>query len=275
MPETPREGAPIWIDYTCHNTEAMKTFYTEIFGWEFVDQGEDFGHYHFIRKDGTDVGGFAAAMHEDGTPASTEEMPTSWMIYLETLDIEKTVSAAEAAGAPAFFPPMAVGELGTFTVITDPAGAAVGLWQRGTYPGFSLPLTPGTPVWFENMSADFDAALPFYRDVLAWDVAWMGPDGEGDPAADSSGAEPAEGEMRYVTHGAGDTAVAGLCDAKEWFEQSQWRVYLTTENADEACAKVTELGGRIVDGPMDSPFGRVASAVDPEGGTFQIHQPLG
>ena len=35
---------------------------------------------------------------------------------------------------------------------------------------------------------------------------------------------------------------------------------------------VEEHGGRVVDGPTDSPFGVVATVLDPAGATFQLIQ---
>ena len=39
-----------------------------------------------------------------------------------------------------------------------------------------------------------------------------------------------------------------------------------------AAERVRELGGALLDGPIDSPFGRVATVADPEGASFQIIQ---
>ena len=34
--------------------------------------------------------------------------------------------------------------------------------------------------------------------------------------------------------------------------------------------RIEEHGGTVLDGPSNSPFGRVATIADPEGATFQI-----
>ena len=36
---------------------------------------------------------------------------------------------------------------------------------------------------------------------------------------------------------------------------------------------VREHGGRVLDGPQDSPFGRVTTVTDPAGATFQLNEP--
>lgn len=264
MPEISRHGAPIWVDLTVQDLPASQRFYSEVFGWEFHDAGPEFGHYQRITKDGHQVGGMMRAMTQDGQPL---EAPSVWTVYLESQSIEETVRAAQEAGAQVMVPAMAVGEMGTMAVLIDPAGAVVGVWQRGTFSGVDLPLSPGTPVWFESMSVNMDAALPFYREVFGWEPEFMAEDG-------TVVVEPHDGvRYPYVTANIDGETVAGLCDAREWFDHSQWRWYVSVEDADATAAAILARGGSVLDGPMDSPFGRVATVADPEGASFQINQP--
>lgn len=251
----PLKARPIWIDLFTSDAAGATEFYRELFGWNVADQGEDFGHYAMIDKGGKFVGGLMG--QQPGQPGG----PTTWTVYLEVGDIADATDRARAAGAQVMVEPMEVQGTGWMAVLVDPSGAGVGLWQPTEFGGFDLPLTPGTPVWFELMSSDFDAALPFYRDVLGWDISWMGPEG-------------GEEGFRYVTNGKDEKAAAGLCDAKGMLggAPSYWRIYFGVENCDQAAARVVELGGKVTDGPTDSPFGRFATCLDPQGATFQINQ---
>ncbi|WP_209370506.1 VOC family protein [Brevibacterium renqingii] len=251
MPADPREGQPVWIDYTCHEFESTTNFYSQIFGWEFNDQGPDFGHYNMITKDGVTIGGAMRALNMDGTP--NPMIPATWTTYLHTEDISDVYAKALEAGAAPVAEPMAVGPLGQMAVITDPTGAGVGMWQPGEFSGFDTPLTPGTPVWFELITVNYSAANEFYGHVFSFEITPMG-------------------DFPYSTHGAGDDAVAGICDAREWVQNSYWRTYFNVEHADAAASKVTELGGKVLDGPEDSPYGRIVTVTDPEGATFQLQQ---
>lgn len=56
---------------------------------------------------------------------------------------------------------------------------------------------------------------------------------------------------------------------------SYWRVYFQVPDMDAALQVIEAEGGRVIDGPQDSPFGRVASVLDPAGATFQLNQPCG
>lgn len=189
MTASPLPGRPLWIDLTTHDTDGAREFYRELFGWEFEDQGADFGHYAIITKDGGRVGGLMTSMMGQEGPTSEPTGPTTWSVFLHTDDIDAALAAIPTVGGQVFYGPMDIGDQGRQAFVSDPAGAALGLWQPLDLPGFAMPGTHGTPVWFEVQSNDLDAALPFYRDVLHWDIHWLG----GSPHASDG--------MRYAMNG--------------------------------------------------------------------------
>jgi len=254
-----REGAPAWIDLGTPDVQGAMRFYGELFGWRFEDQGEEFGGYRLVYSGEDLIGGL---MDTTGVPAPDGgEVPVAWTVYLRTPDMAAAVERMGAVGGRVLLPPMPVADRGFMGLAFDPAGALVGMWQPGTLEGLDLPMRAGTPVWFEVMSTDFDAALPFYRDVFGWDVHTMADDG-----------------WRYATHGPEAESSAGLCDARGVIAEgtpSFWRVYLGYEGIDAGIERVRELGGRLLDGPVDSPYGRLATVADPAGAMFQLIEAVG
>jgi predicted enzyme related to lactoylglutathione lyase len=53
---------------------------------------------------------------------------------------------------------------------------------------------------------------------------------------------------------------------------ANWQIYFGVEDADAALAKIVKLGGSVIMGPDDSPYGRLAQAADPTGAVFKIVQ---
>lgn len=258
MSQTP--GSPVWMDLGTTDLQSSKKFYGELFGWNFTSTGPDFGGYEMIDA-GVPVGGLGLNMDAEGN--LDPNLPVWWTVYLKVEDIDGTLAAVTKHGGTVFVPPMQIGDMGSMAIVAAPSGAAFGLWQSGSFDGFDTEGRPSTSTWFETLTKDFDADAAFYAAVMGWDNAPMGPDG--DPEAPDRG--------RYVTNFAGDGATAGLCEANAWLPEempSFWRMYIKVEDADQTVAKVEELGGRLVDGPIDSPFGRVATVADSLGGTFQV-----
>ncbi len=260
-------GSPVWVDLGVPDLPAVRGFYEALFGWEFEDMGEQFGHYHMITNDGAPVGG-AMSMLEDEA-----DQPAAWTIYLKTDDIEKSLTDTAAAGGQVVVPAMPMPGLGSMGIVFTPGGEGLGLWQADGFEGFVLNGTAGAPVWFEVMSFDFDADAEYYRNVWDWQPSALGDDGS--EAAD--GGDNVRGkDGEYVNSRPGEAATAGLCRApREWFPEgtpSFWRAYFAVADADAAAEQVRALGGTVVDGPMDTPFGRLATVTDPAGATFQISQ---
>lgn len=262
-PGTPRRpGSPTWMDLTCHDLESARRFYGDLFGWAFEDTGPQTHHYHRATAGEHPVAGLMLAMDPDGTPVSGDELPATWTVYLATDDVDRTAAEIVEAGGSVRFGPLDVPDAGRMAFVADAVGAPFGIWQATPFPGFDTPGTPGTPVWFECMSGDALVAEQFYRDAVGWDISVM---------SGSTGDAP-----WYATNGADENATAGLCDAAAFMPAGApgyWRMYLAVEDTEATLAQLQELGGRVLDGPRDSPFGYVATVADPEGASFQVIQP--
>lgn len=254
-------GSPVWVDLGVPDLAAVQGFYTALFGWQFEDMGPGYGNYHMITHHGAHVGG-AMSMPED-----EQDQPAAWTVYLKTEDIERSLTDTAAAGGNVIVPAMLMPGLGSLGIVITPGGEGLGLWQSDGFDGFVLGGTIGAPVWFEVMSFDYDADAEYYGTVWGWELTPVTDDGQ-DAAEDE--------QMVYANNRPGKAATAGLCQApRAWFPEgtsSFWRAYLSVEATDAAAGLIRAQGGTVLDGPVDTPFGRLASVADPAGATFQIVQ---
>lgn len=82
--------------------------------------------------------------------------------------------------------------------------------------------------------------------------------------------------VRYGMNATGEEQdTAGICDASSFLPEgtpSLWRTYFTVANTDAAVEKIKGLGGSLVEGPAETPYGRLATVAGPEGAHFQIVQ---
>jgi predicted enzyme related to lactoylglutathione lyase len=181
-----------------------------------------------------------------------------WGIYLRVDDAHKALDAAVSAGAHVRQPAVDIADLGTSAVIDDPGGARIGLWQVNTFGGFGgVREGAGMPAWAELHTRNYDQAIAFYRDVFGWDVH-------------SAGDTP---EFRYSTLGPGDNAYGGIMDAAAFLPPdapARWSVYFGAGDVDTRLACAVELGGSVVTPAEDTPYGRLATATDPNGAQFKL-----
>jgi hypothetical protein len=145
------------------------------------------------------------------------------------------------------------------TVLADPAGAAIGLWQPDQHRGFGRVGDPGTPVWHELLTRDYESARAFYADVFGWTIAAL---------EDSA-------DFRYSTASLdGGEPFAGLMDAATTLPDgmpSFWQVYIGVDDVDASIGRVNQLGGSLLREPQDTPYGRMAGVADPLGGAFLLN----
>jgi predicted enzyme related to lactoylglutathione lyase len=245
--ETVPTGAPIWIDLMSSDPEKSKAFYGGLLGWTADEPNAEFGGYTNFRLGEDGVAGLMQAA--EGAPAD------QWSVYLQTDDAAATVEKAKAAGSMVFVEAMPVGDLGTMAVVTDPGGGVIGMWQPGEHKG-GVVATDGAPCHFELHTRSYDDVLPFYADVFGWTV---NRDNESDG-------------FRYATYDIADGENAGVMDASILPDDAPlgWGVYFAVPDMGAAVAKVAELGGKIVQGPDDTPYGALAVGVDTTGSIFKL-----
>ena len=251
-------GTPTWLDYGTPHFQAAQEFYEGLFGWNYEVGGEETHFYTMVGQNGAPVAGMmdtSGMTCPDGGP-----VPVEWSVYLSVDDITTTLDKATASGGTVVSGPHSMDGIGKFAMVIDPAGATIGLWEDDGFEGYVFNAQHGTPVWFELMSMDAQKSLDFYTAVFDFTPVAM----------------PGDGEVGYWTNGAVDQASSGICAANEWFPegtQSFWRVYFQVPNADDAANWVKAHGGAVLDGPVDSPFGRIVTVADPQGATLQLNQP--
>ncbi len=247
-------GDPCWVDLMTSDTEKAKEFYGALFGWTFQTGDQElYGGYITASKDGKTVAGIMQK------PQDMAQMPDIWSTYLRAADINAVTEAARANGGQVFLEPMDVPEQGWMAMYGDPSGAAVGAWQFGNHQGYELSGEPGTVVWLDLQSKDYRSAVEFYERVFGWETV----------------VESDTPEFRYTTLGSGDDAKAGIMDASGYLPEevpSSWQVYFGVDHVDATVEQAVSLGATVIEAPVDTPYGRMATLTDPTGALFKLNQ---
>ncbi len=251
----PPAGAPCWVDLWTSDVDGSRRFYSGLFGWEPQEPNPEFGGYFMFTRGGVPIAG---AMGDMGDRKATD----TWSAYFACADLTGTIAAAERAGATVLSPATPVADLGVQAVLLDPTGANFGLWQPGTFPGFTALDEPGAPSWFELHTRDHGRAIDFYRTVLGVVTVPMG----------------GEHQIAYTVlrSASGDSDLAGVMDASQFLPPgggARWSVYWHVSDVAATLEKAASLGGTVVAGPDDTPFGVLATLRDPSGAEFKVRTP--
>ena len=112
----------VHVELNTTDVEKAKTFYGQLFDWKLqdVEMGPS-GTYTMI-----DVGdGTGGGLLKNPMPG----VPSFWLAYVLVDDISSATKKAKALGAKVVKDSIEVPEMGWLSIIEDPTGAALGLWQ--------------------------------------------------------------------------------------------------------------------------------------------------
>ncbi|HEY8031105.1 MAG TPA: VOC family protein [Methylocella sp.] len=113
----------VHVELTTPDTGKAKSFYGALFNWKLDDMEMAPGFTYTMIRVGEGTGGGMMT-----TPAPG--VPTAWLPYVLVDDVAAATAKAKALGATVCQDVTEVTGAGYFSIIVDPAGAAIGLWQE-------------------------------------------------------------------------------------------------------------------------------------------------
>lgn len=249
--ESYKPGVFCWLECATTDQAAGKEFYASLFPWKVDDQDMGDGSYTMFKKSGQNV----AALYTMRNEMREQGVPPHWQLYVTVADADETVAKAQSAGGSAMGEAFDVFNSGRMALISDPGGAVLGVWQAKEHIGASVVNEHGALVWTELLAHDTKAAGDFYGQIFGWTTDSM----------DMAG-------TTYTVFANGGRNQAGMMEIqKDWGPVPQsWMPYLAVDDCDAIIEKAIELGGSLVNGPMDTPGGRFATLHDPQGAVFSV-----
>jgi predicted enzyme related to lactoylglutathione lyase len=112
----------VHVELNTTDLGAAKSFYQSLFDWTLQDMDiGDFGAYTSISVgDGTGGG-----MMKHPVPGA----PSMWLPYVLVSDVAAATEKARSLGGTVMRDITTIKGMGAFAIVTDPTGAALGLWQ--------------------------------------------------------------------------------------------------------------------------------------------------
>lgn len=237
-------GTFCWVELAPTDVPAAQRFYGGLLGWEANDAPEGSALSEKLwRTDGNDVAGVS----DLGDPKRHLIDTAHWHSFVSVDDLDATTAGASELGGGVFIDPTDVGDAGRLSVIVDPGGAGLGLWQPGTFIGARLVNETGSWTWSDLNTRDPDAVRPFLEALFGWSFQ--------------------EVVENYWSISMGDLLIGGMrrMGSESDGAPSHWLPYLVVGDMRRATDKVRELGGTVIVEPTDVPAGRFAVFVDDSG----------
>lgn len=242
-------GTPCWVDVAVPDVDVARAFYGAVLGWTFHDSGAEYGNYQMCMAGEQTAAGLGKIQMEG--------QPAAWTVYLASDDADATARAIKDNGGTVFVEPMDIPQVGRMVIAADPTGATFGVWQAAPMPGIEIYNETGGMVWEDARLTDLDAGKAFYAAVFGFEYNPV-------PGA------PDDYGVFGFGHGDPLGGIGGLTGAPEG-TPSHWIPYFGVADVDAAVAAAQNGGGTVVAPATDTPFGRMATLLDPFGAVFAVH----
>lgn len=251
------KGRFVWVDLMTSDVDAAIAFYTETLGWKATPWEGEMAYTMFAAGEQS-IGGVMAISDE----MKAMNIPPHWMGSTRVEDVDASAAKVEELGGKILKPAWDIPEVGRLAVIADPQGAALALFQpKGEMPMPEDGEAEGLVSWHELNTTDYEAAWKFYSALLGWKATEDMDMGEEHGHYFMFQREGAEGSM------------GGMCNtAKQMGFPPNWLHYTNVDGCEAAIKRITDKGGKVLNGPMEVPGGSyIAQCQDPQGAAFAIH----
>ncbi|HEX3877197.1 MAG TPA: VOC family protein [Bryobacteraceae bacterium] len=112
----------VHVELASTDVEKAKGFYGKLFNWQLQEMPFDGMTYTTIGV-GSGTGGGMMSQMMPGAPSA-------WLAYVLVDDVKESTKKAASLGAQVMKDVTEVPGMGWFSIITDPTGAHLGLWQN-------------------------------------------------------------------------------------------------------------------------------------------------
>jgi predicted enzyme related to lactoylglutathione lyase len=109
----------VHLELSTQDVAKAKEFYSGLFGWAIVDNDMGDMIYSTFKPDSGPGGGMF----------SMPGVPTMWLAYVGVEDINASTDKAKSLGATIHKGPMEIPGIGWATILADPGGATIALFQ--------------------------------------------------------------------------------------------------------------------------------------------------
>jgi predicted enzyme related to lactoylglutathione lyase len=117
------ENPFVHLELNTPDTAKAKEFYGKLFNWTFTDNDMGGGMVYSTFKPDSGPGGGMMSM---------PQAPTHWLPYIGVDDLKASTEKAKSLGATILMENQEVPDMGWFSIMTDPTGAMIAIWQQKT-----------------------------------------------------------------------------------------------------------------------------------------------
>lgn len=244
-------GKFVWWDLMTYDIPSVKKFYSELFGWTYLDVGESDNDYTVVLQDGKPIAGMFKLRDVDPKQGFSQ-----WISYLSVADMNQSINYVKANGGKIYREPFELPNRGAIAFIFDSQQAIIALVKSSS--GDPVDQDPVYNRWFwtELWTNDVDNSIKFYKELCRYNNRIF------DTRADN----------KYYVLENENRPRAGIVKIPFENVKPHWMPYIAVKDPSEIVKKVEQLGGTVYLSTEGIAGNNAAIIADPSGAVFTVQK---
>jgi len=244
-------GKFVWRDLMTLDIPAVKKFYSELFGWTYLDIGKSDNDYTVVMYDGKPIAGMFKLRDVD-----PKQNYSQWISYLSVADMNQAVNYIKASGGSVYREPFELPNRGTVSFVFDSQNAVLAFVKSSS--GDPVDQDPVYSQWFwaELWTNDVQNSVKFYTELFGYNQRTF----------------DTRAENQYHVLERENRPRAGVIKIPFENVKPHWMPYIAVKDPSEIVKKVEQLGGAVYLGTEGIAGNNAAIIADPSGAVFTVQK---
>ncbi|MCU0364393.1 MAG: VOC family protein [Ignavibacteriaceae bacterium] len=244
-------GKFIWRDLMTDDIPSVKKFYSELFGWTYIDTGESDNEFTVVLYDGKPIAGMFRLRDVE-----QKHRYSQWISYLSVADMDQAINYTKASGGRIYNDPFELPNRGTVAYVFDSQNSVFAFVKSSS--GDPADQDPVYNQWFwtELWTNDVQNSVKFYTELFGYNQRTFN----------------TRAENQYHVLEKENRPRAGVIKIPFENVNPHWMPYIAVKDPSEIVKKVKQLGGTVYLGTEGIAGNNAAIIADPSGAVFTIQK---
>jgi len=244
-------GKFVWRDLMTDDISAVKKFYSELFGWTYLNVEDDDNGFVVVLNDGKPIAGIFKLRNVE-----TEHRYSQWISYLSIADMNQAINFTKNSGGSIYKESFELPNRGIVSYVFDSQQAVLAFVKSSSGdPKDSDPIY-NEWLWTELWTNDIDKSINFYSELFGYTHKKFN----------------TKAENKYHVFEKEGRPRAGVLKIPFEDVNPHWMPYIAVKDPSEIVKKVEELGGTVYLGTEGVSGNNAAIIADPSGAVFTVQK---
>jgi hypothetical protein len=244
-------GKFVWRDLMSDDIPAVKKFYSELFGWTYLDVGDSENDYTVVLHDGKPIAGIFELKDVQASHRYSQ-----WISYLSVADMNHAINYTKTSGGSIYREPFELPNRGVVSFVFDSQQAVLSFVKSS-----SGDPKDGDPVynewlWTELWTNDVEKSMKFYTELFGYTQKNF----------------DTKAKNKYHVLEKESKPRAGIVKIPFENVKPHWMPYIAVKDPSEIVKKVEQLGGTVYLGTEGIAGNNAAIIADPSGAVFTVQK---